>query len=487
VCLSLGTGQNWKSVSTSLLVESVRRNGGASNSVPAAITTWPRSRFFTRRGTADQNKILTAEREWQKFRLTTSHLQPHARGHGLLRLNPDLGVDREPPHEHDYASLRRLQASVRDALSKPKEREVVKRTANRLVATSFYFHTDEKIAFEKDMHVVRGRIACQFEEDADMIKGLGRILRDQFQETFEPYFEIRPVAESAHVSSRVSLTAGKVSRMVEHGSFERLTIRLCLDRSLTKPSSIQLFFAPSSGHLAHGYPLSGLPRVLNNRRSSVVQPYPSPAPTSFASHTLKKTSSKGTILEPTLFKRLSRQSSRSNGGADSYSGNNYASTSLSHWSGNESVSTQSSTRYANLDRADPHPSSSPNSHAEIAREDLAMCPRGLTVQGSSQIFKGEDVPNREHSVLLPPPATWFERPLTNNPHIIAHYPGNAKIAALPHGVVTHKSLNSSVTTASPSGTDMDQLTWTSFSHDGQSSSLEGGESKVCIHLSSKKA
>jgi hypothetical protein len=188
-----------------------------------------------------------------------------------------------------------------------------------------------------------------------------------------------------------------------------------------------------------------------------------------------------------LFKRWSRQSSRSNGDADSYSGNNYASTSLAHWSGNESVSTQSSTRYANLDRADPHPSSSPNSHAEIAREDLAMCPRGLTVQGSSQIFKGEDVPNREHSVLLPPPATWFERPLTNNPHIIAHYRGNAKIAALPHGVVTHNSLNSSVTTASPSGTDMDQSTWTSFSHDGQSSSPDGGESKVCIHLSSKKA
>lgn len=487
VCLSLGTGQDWKSVSTSLLVESVRCSGGASNPVPDATRPWPRPRFFTRRWVTDRNKVLTAEREWQRFRLMTSQLQPHARGHGLLRLNPDLGVDREPPHEHDYASMRRLQASVRDALSKPKEREVVKRTANRLVATSFYFHTDERIAFEKDMHVIRGRIACQFEEDANVIKGLGRILRDQFRQTFEPYFEIRPVADSAHVSSRVSLTADKVSRMVDYGIFERLTIRLCLDRSMTTPSSIQLFFAPSSGNVAHGYPLSGLPRVLNNRQSSVVQPYSPSTPTSCASHTLQKPSSKGTVSKPTLFKRLSRHSSRSQGGNDSYSGDNHASTSLAHWLSDESVSTRSSTRYANLDRADSHPFRSPNSQTEVAREDFAMCPLGLTVQGSSQILKGEDASNREHSVLLPPPATWSERPLTPETHVPAYFRDNVRTAALPHGDVTHNSLNSSVTTASPSETDMDQSTWTSFSHDGQSNSPDSGESKVCIHLSSNKA
>jgi hypothetical protein len=295
------------------------------------------------------------------------------------------------------------------------------------------------------------------------------------------------VADSAHVSSRVSLAAGQVSRMVEHGIFEHLTVRICLDRSLTKPSSIQLFFAPSPGHLAHGYPLSGLPRVLNSRRSSMVQQHLSPAHTSFASHTLKKTSSKGTILEPTLFKRLSRRSSRSNGGADSYSGNNYASTSVAHWSGDESVSTQSSTRYVNMASANPHQSSSPYRHTEVAREDFAMCPRGLTVQGSSRSFSGEDVPNREHSVLLPPPATWFERPLVNNPHIVSHYRGNAKIAALSHGDMTFNSPSSSVTTASLSALDMDQSTWTSFSHDGQSSSPDSGESKVCMHPSFNKA
>jgi hypothetical protein len=260
-----------------------------------------------------------------------------------------------------------------------------------------------------------------------------------------------------------------------------------LDRTLTKPSSIQLFFAPSSGHLANGYPLSGLPRILNNRRSSVLQPYLPSTPKSFASHTLEKLSSKGTILEPTLFKRLSKQSSRSNGGADSYPGDNHASTSLVHWLGDESVSTQSSPCYANLGRADPHPFRSLDSHTEAGRGDLTIRPLGLTVQGSGQMFKGEDACNREHSVLLPPPATWFERPLTSNPHIVARYRGNANIAALSHGDMTHSSLNSSVTTVSPSETDMDQSTWTSFSHDGQSSSPDGGESKVRIHLSSNKA
>jgi len=188
-----------------------------------------------------------------------------------------------------------------------------------------------------------------------------------------------------------------------------------------------------------------------------------------------------------LFKRLSRRSSRSNGGADSYSGNNYASTSVAHWSGDESVSTQSSTRYVNMASASPHQSSSPYRHTEVAREDFAMCPRGLTVQGSSRSFSGEDVPNREHSVLLPPPATWFERPLVNNPHIVSHYRGNTKIAALSHGDMTFNSPSSSVTTASLSALDMDQSTWTSFSHDGQSSSPDSGESKVCMHPSFNKA
>jgi hypothetical protein len=232
VFLSLGTGQDQGRISASLLAESVRRS--TDTSAPAFTTTsaWSRPHVFAKRRNAGQDEVLIAERAWQEFKLATSQLQQHAKGHGLLRLNPDLGVDGELPRDNDYASLRQLQASVRHTLSTPTEREAVRRTANRLVATSFYFHTDEVTAFDKDTHMVSGRIACQFEGDVNMIKGLGQIMRDQFRDTFEPYFEIRPVADSAHVSSRINLTVRRVTKMVEHGIFEPPVTRICLDRSL---------------------------------------------------------------------------------------------------------------------------------------------------------------------------------------------------------------------------------------------------------------
>jgi predicted acylesterase/phospholipase RssA len=486
VCLSLGTGQDWKRISASLLAESVRCSAGTPPSTPATTPTWPRSRFFARRRAISQDKVLDAERSWQRFKTTTSKLQPHAKGHGLLRLNPDLGVDREPPRENDYASLRRLQASVRDTLNRPSEREVVKRTANRLVAASFYFQTDEVVAFEKDTHVISGRIACQFEEDIDMIRGLGRTLRDQFREPFEPYFEIRPVADSSHVSSRVSLTIDRVLKMIEHGIFERPVTRVCLDRSSAKPSSIQLFFAPSTGHLAHGYPLGGLPRILINRHSSVVQSYAAQRPASPASHMLKRTSSKGSILDSTSFERLSRQSSCLNG-RDQPRPNNMHAFPLAHWSSPGNAPPHSSTRRSNLDRVDPDGLSTPNNHAQVVQEDFALFPRGLAVQRSSRVFDGERFFNREHSVLLPPPVTIFERPLMHDSRVNPHYGGYTKTSNLYPSHVAYTSPNSSGTTASPSDTDRDASTWTSFSNGEGDSSPGSGESKVCMHLSSSKA
>ena len=483
VCISLGTGQDWRRISAGLLAESVRCSTGTSASTPAATSVWPRSRFFARRRVASQDKILNAERSWQRFKLATSKLQPHAKGHGILRLNPDLGVDREPPQENDYASLRRLQASVRDTLNRPNEREVVRRTANRLVAASFYFRTDEIVASEKDTYVISGRIACQFEEDIDMIKGLGRTLRDQFRETFEPYFEIRPVAESSHVSSRVSLTADRVSRMVEHGIFERPVTRVYLDRLPAKPSSIQLFFAPSSGHLAHGFPLGGLPRVLINRHSSVVQPH---APQSPASHMLKKISSKGSILDSASFRRLSRQSS-SFDDRDRPRPNNTHAFTLAHWSDRGSASTRSSTGRSNFVRVDPRILSTPNNQAQPVQEDFALFPRGLAVQRSSRNFDGEHVFNREHSVLLPPPVTIFERPLTHDSRVNPHNQGRIMTSTLWPSDAAHTSLSSSGTTPSPGDTDRDESTWTSFSNDEASSGPGGGEPKVCMPQSSSKA
>lgn len=473
VCLSLGTGQNWKRISACLQAESVRCNTSTSDSASAKTPTWTRPRLFARRRTVGRDEVLTAERAWQRFKLATSQSQPHAKGHGLIRLNPDLGVDREPPHDNDHTSLRRLQASVRDTLSRPSEREVVRRAANRLVATSFYLSTGEIVTSEKDTHVVSGHIACRFEEDADMIKGLGQIMRDQFRDSFEPYFEIRPVADSAHVSTRVSMTARRVAKMVEHGIFERPETRICLDRSSAKPSSIQLFFAPSTGHLAHGYPLGGLPRILVDRRSSVVQWHTSRRPTSLTSHVRKNNNSNGSVLESSLFRRSSTQSSRSNGGDRTRTSSIHAS-SFAHWSAGGRAPTQSLTRCPNLDRAESHRLSAPSSQAEVVEEDTVLLPRGLAVQKSGRKFF------REHSVLLPAPVTLFGRPPKRDSHVNPRHRGYLETARSSTSDMIRTSLDSPVTTTSPSESDRDELTWTSFSRDERDSSPGSRASEVCI-------
>ena len=473
VCLSLGTGQNWRRISASLQAESVRCNTSTSDSTSANTPTWTRPGLFARRRTVGRDEVLTAERAWQKFRLATSQSQPHAKGHGLIRLNPDLGVNHEPPRDNDHTSLRRLQASVRDSLSRPSEREVVKRAANRLVATSFYLRTGEIVTSEKDTHVVSGHIACRFEEDVDMIKGLGQIMRDQFRDSFEPYFEIRPVADSAHVSTRVSMTARRVAKMVEHGIFERPETRIWLDRSSAKPSSIQLFFAPSTEHLAHGYPLGGLPRILVDRRSSVVQRHTSRRPTSITSRVRENSGSNESISGSYLLRRPSTQSSQSNGGDRTRPSSIHAS-GFAHWSPSGRAPTQSLTRHPGLDRAESHRLGVPSSYAEVVQEDTILFPHKLAVQNSGRKSF------REHSILLPAPVTLFGRPLKSDSRMNPRHRGCLETSILSTSDAICTSLDSPVTTTSPSESDRDESTWTSFSCDERESSPGSGASKVCI-------
>lgn len=298
-------------------------------------------------------------------------------------------------------------------------------------------------------------------------------MRDQFRDSFEPYFEIRPVADSAHVSTRVSVTARRVAKMIEHGIFERPETRICLDRSSAKPSSIQLFFAPSTGHLAHGYPLGGLPRILADRRSSVVQWHTSRRPTSLTSHVRKNDSSNGSVLESSSFRRPSTQSSRSNGG-DRIRPSSIHASSFAHWSAGGRAPMQSLTRCPNLDRAESHRLSASSSQAEVVEEDTVLFPRGLAVQKSGRKSF------REHSVLLPAPVTLFGRPHKRDSRVNPRHRGHMETTMLPTSDTICTSLDSPVTTTSPSESDRDESTWTSFSRDERDSSPGSGASEVGI-------
>lgn len=457
VCLSLGTGQNWRRISTDLQTEAVRFGKGNPDYASATMSTWARPRLFTRRRPVGRDDILTAERAWKKFKLATSQVQPHAKGHGILRLNPDLGLEYEPPRKGDLASLRRLQAQIRDTLSRPSEREVVRRAANRLVATSFYFRAAEIVLADQDTHVISGYIACRFEEDGDMIKGLGRILQGHFRDNFEPYFEIRPVADSAHISTRVSLTSRRVAKMIEHGVFERPATRICLDRSLVKPSSIQLFFAPSTGHLAHGYPLGGLPRLLIDHRSSVTNRHSARRPTSLSSSVRDSDRPNASLCESSLPEHPSALSHYSDRGDRPRPSSVYAPSSW--WAGSRAPM-----HPITSDHAAPRWPSAPSTHAGVIEEDTELLPRGLAVQ------KADHRSDREHSVLLPPPATLLTRPFEHDTHASSRRRGYPETAVLATDTAIGANLDSPVTSTSPSESDQDRSTWTSFSVDEPGSS-----------------
>jgi hypothetical protein len=246
---------------------------------------------------------------------------------------------------------------------------------------------------------------------------------------------------------------------------------------LAKPSSIQLFFAPSSGHLAHGFPLGGLPRILIDHRSSVVKSHTARRPTSLMSRISNKNSSNGSVFGSSSFTRPSKQSSQLDGGNGLRPSSTQA-FSFAHWSRGGRAPTQNSTRCPNLDRADSHRLSTPNDQARVVKEDTALFPRGLTVQRHSREF------SREHSVLLPPPVTLFERPLKHDSRVNPRY---RRTTMLSTSDATYTSHNNSVTTTSPSETDRDESTWTSFSRDNRSSSSGSEEFEVCMPPGSSKA
>lgn len=466
VCLSLGTGQNRRRVMAGLQAEMVRGVDHQSD----ARTFRSRLLPFARRRHVRQDSVLTAERTWRAFKSAVDQAQPHAKGHGLLRLNLDLGPEREPPNHDDHSSLRQLQASVRDALGKPQEREVARRTAHRLVATSFYLKTEGVLALDGDVDAVSGSIVCRFEEDADMIRGLGRVLRDQFVGVdFEPYFEIRPAADSAQVATRVSVTVERIDTMIGQGIFQRPTVSICLDRSLGKPSSIQLFFAPSTGHLAHGYPIGGLPRLLIDPHRSQLPQHVSRKPSSPVANRIGKyhgtegsESSIVSALHPSMRicwpKEGSRSRRRSKG-----------TLTFSHClSGGLSEPWEPQAK-----RSNPH-----TEHwrrGVMATEgvaidaDAALVPLGLCVSGPGRRL------SREHSVLLPPPASAPRQAPIPDLHSHSRY------------AETEDTLEGSPSEAVPvsprdtiDSSSVGRSTWTSFSWDERckSSSIEASE--VCM-------
>jgi hypothetical protein len=195
---------------------------------------------------------------------------------------------------------------------------------------------------------------------------------------------------------------------------------------------------------------------LIDRLQSVLRPYASRRSTSNMMESIRSNRS---ILKSSSPRRPLMQSSGSEDGdhhrPDSIHAVNFASR-----SGGGRAPTHDSTH---LYRAECQRFSTPND--QIEEGDFELFPPGLTVQS---VF------DREHSVLLPPPVTFFDR-----------YQGYAKMAPLSTGNTTYTNVSTDIsdTTTSPSETYPDESTLTSFYHDEGSSSPGSEASEVCMSQS----
>lgn len=414
ICLSLGTGQNKQRTAMKLLGETINSSAMSRDACSATKAANSKPHLFGRRRDTETDDSLLAERTWREFKVKNTLTQPYAKGNGFIRLNPNIGVDQELPQGDDYNSMRQLQTLTRDTLNKTEEREVLGRIGNRLVAASFYLRTGQAFNTEKGTLMINGEIACRFESDKEVVKGLGNILRSQFSRDFEPYFEVRPVADSAKISTRVSMTIDRVTRMIHHGIFELPSVKICLDSSVGKPSSIQLIFAPSLGHLAHGYPLGGLPRVLLSNQQPSLQPHShrnaSGLKEQVPQYHGEKTSvmSISPLTHPSTRSSISQSSScfRFNGSDD---------LPPDRWPVSERYLRQSST---SCSTADHTTSQEPNVWGEemgAVDREVALFPQRLDINTSA--LKS----SREHSVLLPPPVTLPGRPLGQSSRVNPRY------------------------------------------------------------------
>jgi len=255
--LSLGTGQNRITVLQKL---SERLKDSAASTIPKPGETTTKARkVFGRWRSRRIDDVVDAEVAWADFRQYAVRDRSEARSRRFIRFNPDL--DREPPAPDSRSEMESLQANVRKRLQAPERLAALRNVAHRLVASSFYFDMQTKAIAHKSEQVCTGSIACRFDDGSVEMCALGRVLKEQRREDFEPYFLIRPDMEQSDSAFKVTVAKDIIGEMTDGAVFGLPNISIPL-RDETKPTSITLFLSPHDGLEPDGFLISGFPRVL---------------------------------------------------------------------------------------------------------------------------------------------------------------------------------------------------------------------------------
>lgn len=260
--LSLGTGQNRITVLQKL------SDRPSSTATMPTLASQPSKKTSGRWRSRKVDEILDAELAWADFRTQAVKDTSEAKGRRFIRFNPDL--DREPPSADNKSEMISLQNNVRKRLQTAHRQAALRNVAHRLVASSFYLELQSKATAEKSEQVCTASIACRFEDGSTEMSALGRIIKDQRADDFEPHFLIKPDHAQKELSFKITISMDVIRGMIDNAVFGLPNLYIPL-RNETRATSITLFLSKHDGLEPDGFPISGFPRVLLGEPATQVQ------------------------------------------------------------------------------------------------------------------------------------------------------------------------------------------------------------------------
>lgn len=175
-----------------------------------------------------------------------------------VRLNPVLKT--ALPDFDDIKSIEALQRATEEVIQ--QDTGMIKETAHRLVASSFYFERDyASIQQTPAGFTCTGSIFCRFNASSRELKALGQFLKTCFRGGFEPYFLIGDDAAQS-VTEKVHFSEPLVNDMHLRGYFNIDPFLVTVSKELsTTIISLALQSEPYASGAA-SLPISGFPRHL---------------------------------------------------------------------------------------------------------------------------------------------------------------------------------------------------------------------------------
>ncbi|KAK2668159.1 hypothetical protein RAB80_015539 [Fusarium oxysporum f. sp. vasinfectum] len=225
-------------------------------------------------GSGRLGDILNCNRIWESFLTENSQLHGRSIPDGeqrYIRINPDLGEN--VPRLDDVSMMEEVERKTSRYLK--QNRELVKETAHRLIASTFFFETDpSRIKHVGNGFRCQGRILCRFVDRSDDLKTLGKFLQAQVSGSFEPYFTIQ---EQGYPSNEITvlLSEDTINTMCVRGNFELDVIEFRANKEFSPiHMSLCLEDNSSSGSSNRSFPISGFPRELVDEHRKPEPPRP---------------------------------------------------------------------------------------------------------------------------------------------------------------------------------------------------------------------